>query len=79
LKKHWTNCWVKTGLESSRHSELFNQICEGDAMRNMTTRKLLISAAAIAGAVTWGAAEFIALLWSRTGALMRGRQKFRLF
>ena len=46
--------------------------------RPVSARTLLISFAALGGAVLWGGAEFFALQWSRLGEKLRTQHKLRI-
>ena len=48
-------------------------------MRNVSLRTAFISGAAIAGAMIWGAAEFLALQLSRLEDRLRTLGRFRAF
>jgi len=45
----------------------------------LSVRAMLISLAAVCGAVAWGAAEIIALQWSRLGDKLRAHDNSRAF
>jgi hypothetical protein len=47
------------------------------ALRTMPQRHTLISGAALAGALLWGAVELVALQWSRFNARLRMLGLFR--
>ena len=48
-------------------------------MRNISARTAFIAVAAIGGAMIWGAAEIIALQWSRFVERLRSPGKYRAF
>jgi hypothetical protein len=70
-KKHSKSCWAVIG------SEFSNLIAASIAMKNIFMRSALISVVAISGAMIWGAAEFLALQWSRLQERLRGMGSFR--
>lgn len=58
-------------------SEFFNLTAASIAMKNIFMRSALISVVAISGAMIWGAAEFLALQWSRLQERLRAMGSFR--
>jgi len=66
------NCWAKTGWE------FCDDEAKGVIMHSRTVQALLISTKSIAGAIIWGAAEFIVLQWSRVGSARQLRKRLHL-